>query len=275
VKVPVGILLLGSIGLLAAVRRLRRDDVWGNVLVAAVPLSILVTVSANQSLNKHFRYVLPALPFVMMLAGCAVVYCRGGSRAGRVVVYGLVGWSVLSAGLVYPHMIPYFNELAGGPARGYRHLSGSNVDLGQDLWRLKRWLDDHPDYVPDGLVYHNHIDPRLIGISLRPPPVGPRGQPLPEDPEEQIALGPHPGRYLVAVRYLQGSSGQVPDGNGGYQPVPLHGYDYFAYFEPVARVGYTTFVYDLTLDEVNRVRGRLGLVTLPGSALAGTRGQVP
>lgn len=268
VKLPVGLLLLGIIGLLAGVRHLRQNDPWGHTLALAMPVAVLVAVSANQSLNKHFRYVLPALPFGAMAAGSAVVCCRNGNRTGRLAVCGLVGWSVISTGLAYPHMIPYFNELGGGPAQGYRHLSGSNVDLGQDLWRLKRWLANHPTYRPDGLAYYNHIDTRVAGVSFPPPPVGPCGD-TPQELNQQLNLGPHPGRYLVTVRYLQGSSGRMPDGSGGFVEVPQHGYAYFAYFEPTARVGYTMFVYDLTLDEVNRVRSRIGLVTLSGSALPG------
>jgi len=34
---------------------------------------------------------------------------------------------------VYPHQLAYFNELAGGPENGWRHLLGSNFDWGQDL----------------------------------------------------------------------------------------------------------------------------------------------
>ncbi|MFV0442011.1 MAG: hypothetical protein ACK5Q5_00420 [Planctomycetaceae bacterium] len=41
---------------------------------------------------------------------------------------GTVG-STLGA---YPHQLAYFNEAAGGPANGWRHLLGSSFDCGQD-----------------------------------------------------------------------------------------------------------------------------------------------
>lgn len=41
---------------------------------------------------------------------------------------------------VYPHQLAYFNEVAGGPENGYKHLLGSNLDWGQDLTLVKGWM---------------------------------------------------------------------------------------------------------------------------------------
>ncbi len=40
----------------------------------------------------------------------------------------------------YPHQLAYFNEVAGGPQNGYKHLLHSNLDWGQDLLLAKQWL---------------------------------------------------------------------------------------------------------------------------------------
>lgn len=40
----------------------------------------------------------------------------------------------------YPHLIAYFNEMAGGPQNGFKHLAFSCVDWGQDLLRVKGWM---------------------------------------------------------------------------------------------------------------------------------------
>jgi len=37
--------------------------------------------------------------------------------------------------------VAYFNELAGGPAGGFRYLADSNLDWGQALKPLKKWMD--------------------------------------------------------------------------------------------------------------------------------------
>ena len=61
---------------------------------------------------------------------------RGAGRrrplAGLLVALALL-WTAFSTLSVYPHQLAYFNELAGGPEEGHRHLLGSNLDWGQDL----------------------------------------------------------------------------------------------------------------------------------------------
>ena len=42
---------------------------------------------------------------------------------------------------VHPNYLAYFNEAAGGPAQGWRWLVDSNVDWGQELPGLKRYMD--------------------------------------------------------------------------------------------------------------------------------------
>lgn len=41
---------------------------------------------------------------------------------------------------IFPHQLAYFNELAGGPYEGWRHLLGSNLDWDQDYLQLRNWL---------------------------------------------------------------------------------------------------------------------------------------
>jgi hypothetical protein len=84
----------------------------------------------------------------------------------------LLGWAVISYLSVHPHSLAYFNELAGGPDKGHRHLLGSNIDWGQDLFRLKRWMEEHPDAAPVKVAYFNHIDPRIVGLDFELPPFG-------------------------------------------------------------------------------------------------------
>ncbi len=41
---------------------------------------------------------------------------------------------------VYPHQLAYFNEAAGGPENGYKHLLHSNLDWGQGLLAHTEWM---------------------------------------------------------------------------------------------------------------------------------------
>ena len=112
-------------------------------------------------------------PFAFIWAGRvarAVTFI--GWRFGGLAAAALV-WSVTSSLWIYPHSLSYFNELVGGPRGGHAYLDNSNIDWGQDLLYLKRWLDRHPEAQPLGVAYDvPYVDPRILGITYTWPPVG-------------------------------------------------------------------------------------------------------
>ena len=163
---------------------------------------------------------------------------------------------------MHPHYLSYFNEAAGGPDNGYRHLENSNLDWGQDLLFLKAWLDTHREASSLGLAYYNAVDPQLIGIKYELPPLGPTAG-LAETEADPAALGPKPGYFAISANLVVGSPYRVPDGHGDRRPIPLRGYDYFKRFPPIAKAGYSIFIYHITPEEANAVRSELGLPLLP------------
>ena len=214
VKVPLGFLGLLLIGLyrLAATRTgVGRLD----LLVVAGPLVALIAlVSAQTAMNRHLRYILPAFPFAVLLVGPAT---RAATRWGRLLVGGLLAWGVASSLAVYPCSLSYFNEAGGGPTGGPWHLASSNVDWGQDLLRLKRWREAHPDPRPLHLAYFNYVDPNLAGVRYSLSPVG---QVTADRPVPAAEAGPRPGLFAVSVSYVQGSGGLLLDGQGGADTNP-------------------------------------------------------
>jgi len=148
----------------------------------------------------------------------------------------------------YPHSLSYFNELVGGPSNGHAHLLHSNIDWGQDLLYLKRWIEKHPEAQPLGLAFWNVYRPGIAGIEYLRPPLGPNALAgAPRDPDQ---AGPQPGWYAVSVNHLCSSRRR---------------YDYFLHFRPVATAGYSILVYRITLEEANRVRREMNLGELSGS----------
>ena len=128
---------------------------------------------------------------------------------------------------VYPHSLSYFNEFTGGPTVGHWHLINSNVDWGQDLFHLKKWLDAHPEANPVHLAYFGTIDPLLAGIDYSLPPLD----------------RPQPGWHAVSVQLLRIPDRAVFNGHGGQQHVSAARYDYFWKLTPVARAGYSIYIY--------------------------------
>jgi cellulose synthase/poly-beta-1,6-N-acetylglucosamine synthase-like glycosyltransferase len=125
--------------------------------------------------------------------------------------------------------------------------------IGQLLDRVAR-----APYPQQIIVVDDGVDPGILGIDFSLPPSGP---PDPGDgpPRNSAAVGPLPGWYAVSVSLLKGLEFSLWTGDGGRQFVGRPGFTYFQEFEPVARAGYSIYIYHLSIDDVNPVRRRLGL----------------
>jgi hypothetical protein len=130
IKVPPGTLaLLVLAAWLAATGRVRAPGAEAYLLV---PVGFLLAyLSLAFDLQIGLRYLLPAFPFLFVFASRAAAWRPPASRCGAAVLL-LAVWTAVSSLAVHPRYIPYFNELIGGTRKGYRWLTDSNVDWGQD-----------------------------------------------------------------------------------------------------------------------------------------------
>jgi hypothetical protein len=143
---------------------------WRAGLYRATPLILLFAVYWATSLTSHLnighRHLLPIYPVLFIgfgALGSLAIFER--QRIARVVIVtGLLGWHCISALRIAPHYIAYFNEVSGGPDRGWRHLVDSSVDWGQDLPSLKRWLETHAADEPAYLSYFGTGEPGYYHI---------------------------------------------------------------------------------------------------------------
>jgi hypothetical protein len=259
VKVPLGV---WGLALLAAGLGLARRGYaagWREELFLLTPAAVvLALVSAETGFNHHLRYVLPVFPFAFVWMSKAARAFQRKERWAAVLTGGLAAWAVVSSLLVYPHSLSYFNEAAGGPANGGTHLVDSNIDWGQDLLYLKEWLDAHPEARPLHLAYFGFCDPRVAGIEFELPPTGPTTAEEVAGPKGR-ELGPKPGWYAVSVTLLHGYGFSLPSGRGGWVGAPRDGFTYFLRFRPVARAGWSIYIYHITPEECVKVRQDLGL----------------
>jgi hypothetical protein len=70
---------------------------------------------------------------------------------------------------------------------------------------------------------------------------------------------------VIDVNLLFGMHQVIPDGQGQWQSAwdGLTDLTYFRRFTPVDRIGYSLYVYRISLEEANRVRYALGLTPWP------------
>ncbi len=264
-KVPLGIWGLGFLALALSVREsLSRSPgasgadtapgmsraarySWRDELVLVLPTIVLFAfVSSQTGFSRHFRYVLPSLPFLFIWISKVVPAAIQRPRPLGWQVTALFLWSATSSVWIYPHSMSYFNELTGGPKHGDRYLLGSNLDCGQDFFYLRQWQKRHPEAAHMNMLLASPFGAELTGAresdTWRQDKTESATPLFPTD-EETWTRAPVPGWYATRISRLH-------DANGDYS--------YFLRFEPVATVGYSIHIYHITLDEANRVRRDLG-----------------
>jgi hypothetical protein len=201
-------------------------------LFVLLPAGLLLAFASLSSMQLGLRYVLPAIPALLLVASSAAA-ATPDRRGAHWFVSAALAVLAFSALRHHPHHLAYFNELAGGPEGGRTHLVDSNLDWGQDLNLVKRWMDENRvDQI--GLAYFGSLRPEVLGIRYTTPPGG----------------QPAPGWYAVSVNFVMGRPYTIPAPDGGTRAVNLYEYAYFGAFPPVARLGYSIDVYHLTASDV-------------------------
>lgn len=175
----------------------------------------------TSKLNLGVRHELPIFPFLFVGMGAF------GPWLAKVAVKswlkylwgGLTAFFLLSSSLIYPHYLSYFNEAVGGPRQGHRYLLDSNIDWGQDLLHLKRWLDERKiDFIY--FHYFGTADPRAYGIEHESPPTN----------EEIASLPSFQGLVAISLSGLYSEQRE---------------YSWLLEYEPIDRIGYSILIYDI------------------------------
>lgn len=242
VKTPLPTLfLLGAAmasGIASAYRLAARKDgpaFWKQAEPALVLLLFPVTLFAvlmKSTQNIGYRYILPVLPFLFIqISNFKFQFPNFQPAPGVLRLAGAVFalWLVAEATLIYPYHLAYFNEIVGGPANGYKVLADSNLDWGQDIKRLKLWLDEHHIGEVSLAVFTGSV-PERYGIQTIKLP----GPYEPPDAHGFQRFAPAPGVYVIGASSWQGLRLDNPDT-----------YDWFRRQKPAARIGYSLFVYQV------------------------------
>ncbi len=226
----------------AAVRLIRKQVTHHVSRITAVDLTSLLipalgyfVIALTTDINLGYRHLLPILPFLVVFIASQlgpIIMPPSTFRLPHSLIVLLMVWLVGIALWIFPHYLAYFNVLAGGPDNGWQYLVDSNIDWGQDLAGLKGWMDENEvDHI--WLSYFGEVRPDYYGIkytglaSWPPRLMNPQTRPFyPHDPA--------PGIYAISVTNLQG--------------VQFDDHDLFAWFreqEPMAKIGYSIFVYEV------------------------------
>ena len=240
-KTPLPTLILW---LLAAVFLLVRKVSRGRAIFLLLPALLYFGLSLQSALNIGYRHLFPMLPFIYVLISGLVSQSWSPRRiipgwqrqfAPVMVLVAVLAASLLISTLrIHPHYLSYFNLIAGGPENGHTILIDSNIDWGQDLFRLQQWMADN-EVKQIKLAWFGTADPAYYGLPHQPLPGFPLGRyyslwyPPPFNPE-----APEPGIYAISVSSLWESHWDTKIT-----------YPWFRAREPDDRVGYSIFIYEV------------------------------
>ncbi len=213
-------------------------------------LSTLVILSAFYlwaRVNVGLRHILIVYPLLFILLG------QLGSELvkvpwGKWATAGFIGALALEVLSIAPDYLSFFNRLVGGPEKGIYYLSDSNIDWGQDLNGLARFIqkEGNPELL---LSYFGTGAPIYYGLQYQSLPTGW------SYPYSDHVNSAEPSKEYIAV--------SVTNLQGTY----FAPRDLFAWLlkkEPLAKIGYSIYVYDITNDlesqerifEIYRITGR-------------------
>lgn len=136
VKTPIPLLILFIIGLfsIGVLTGLKRKRVY---VFASIPIIILAVVM-GLGVAPMVRYVLPMSPFVAIVAATSIYWAR--TAISRILLVVFLVWYAWGSLAQYPHFISYANDLAGPREARFARLSDSNLDWGQALPDVARYI---------------------------------------------------------------------------------------------------------------------------------------
>ncbi|MCL5291189.1 MAG: glycosyltransferase family 39 protein [Actinobacteria bacterium] len=150
-------------------RRVKSKSPMAEVALISGALAFgLMSIMGN--LDLGLRYLLPIYPLFYIYAGKLIKLIRieafGRCLGGRfnlrrsllnVTLLSLAVWQIITFQNISPYYLSYFNEFVG-PERGGWIISDSNIDWGQDLKRLEKYVEEkriskiYVDYFGGGRV---------------------------------------------------------------------------------------------------------------------------
>jgi hypothetical protein len=235
IKLTLG--MLGLLALLAIALALGRPrHLVREVLYMAVPALAYLALAMRSGLNIGVRHVLPVFPFLILLVSGAAWALIRRDRRWQWPVGALLLAHAVSSLAAYPDYLAYSNVLWGGPGNTYKYLSDSNVDWGQQLISVKRFLDREPPE-PCWFVYFMDpiVRPAQYGIPCRPmPTMDTAWLGMPTDVPTHVT-----GRVLVSAGDWSG--GEWPDAR-------LNPYLGFHSLRPAAIIDGGVLVYEGDFD---------------------------
>lgn len=130
-----------------SIMRFAQVGVVQYALLGFICLYAILSITGN--LNIGLRHLFPIIPLIYLLITKKVFDFLKDKhiitkKQIQIIFSTLIIWMILIPFFSYPNYVSYFNETIGGSKNGYKYVTDSNTDWGQDLKRLKAFLELNP-----------------------------------------------------------------------------------------------------------------------------------
>ncbi|MFN2162889.1 MAG: ArnT family glycosyltransferase [Candidatus Promineifilaceae bacterium] len=229
--IPVMLLVFLSVGVFIWRRSWGWQVLWPLLLAAGVFAASMVS-----RVNIGYRYLLPMIPPLAVFVGQLAQpgYLKRG--AAKVVVSLAVLLAMVISIATHPHYLAYFNVLVGGPEEAWQIVVDSNIDWGQDLKGLAGYMEENGyDFVNANWLGTAPLE--AYGINGRIVEGWPAAKEFPLY-DWFYPPRPAPGFYAFSATQLQGL----------YLKGDRERFNWFKERQPLDKIGYSLFVYDVPAD---------------------------
>ncbi|MFH1129261.1 MAG: glycosyltransferase family 39 protein [Patescibacteria group bacterium] len=221
---------------------------WLNKYFTEIAMLIFLAIywgaSLTSNLNIGVRHILPTFPFVYVLISGQMkklfekIHNKKIITISWIIIIGLTGWYVVSSLSSFPYYLSYFNELAGGGKNGYKYVTDSNLDWGQDLKRLTKWVEEFTP--PAGTASAGNKIPKIyvdyFGGGIPKYYLGDKVEGWSGNNDPKDAKG-----KWIAISATFKQQGQALQTKGWTQKTDF--YFWLNQYEPVTVIGNSIFVY--------------------------------
>jgi len=246
VKTPISIIILFLSSIVCFfVRKKDKETAWLGVLFL-IPIVVYWAFTLKGSLNIGIRHLMPTIPFVLLFIGLLLKRIfESNMKWIKWLTAIIILYMIVSTLSYFPYFIAYFNEAVPRDQR-HNYLVDSSLDWGQDLLRLKEYVDD------------NNIDSIKVDYFGGSVP----SYYIPEAKGWHSSYGPTSGWMAISATFYQSSKLYGPmEGKWSYE--------WLDKIKPTAIIGGSILVYnieeDYLIDNPPVSPYKINKVDVPGS----------
>lgn len=229
VKNPVPLLIILFMAIITCFEiRLAKIDHISFLCIWAPAISYFIYFSFFTRTPIGIRYLLPVFPLLFLASGYLFNEAIIKFKSIKYILALLTISYIASSFIAFPNYLSYFNIAAGGSQNGSHWLIDSNLDWGQSLPGLKKYMNKN-NISKIKLGYFGRIDPEIYGINY-----------------SLAEKEPSEGIYAISINFLVGRPYYLlKENTHELLYADINYFNKYRYIEPSAVIDNSIYIFDM------------------------------